>query len=288
MKKSLQQVKKLNFQSSDVKTHPDMLLQSEYQLANNFQRLHEVGFTDVTAYRLANFRKILSKSVYFNQNFNFLPKSVNVIENTFKIAKIPLTSDDHTTYDVEMPLEAVHRLAIRNYMINRTKFTNQELDEISYHYPAFKTRSLQSIDTSVRLLENLYNIPVRQLPKFILNFQPDEIEQLVASETVSGIDVRSLMTMGPTCNLARINEIQAICQSYKLPEYAIAYSPLLFTMSPDTLKERLDTLGKLSRAKEFVQHVAIGRVILAMRRLNSHLLSQKMAFDSVFNDNFVE
>lgn len=278
----------MNYLTGDIRTHPRILLQSEYQLVNNFQRLQEVGFANVTAYRLAYCRKIMAKSVEFNQSFNFLPKNINVIENVFNVANVPINSDNPIAYDNEMQLEGVHRLALRGYFLNQIKYTDLEIDEIWYHFPSLKTRSLQSIVAVVRLLESAYNSPVKKMPKYVLNMQPEEIQELLNSETASGIDIRDIITIAPKCNLARINEIQIICWSFKVPDYAIAFSPKLFLMAPDTLKERLSILSKLRRANEFLRHVAVGRLILKMGRINSHISSKNMNFNAVFNDTFVE
>lgn len=287
LKKSLQRLKKLNFENGDIRTHPRILIQSEYQLLNNFQRLREVGFQQITAYRLTNCQNFMAKSVHFNQSFNFLPKEINVIENTFNVANVPITlSDIEKTYENEMQLEAIHRLALKLYFLNRMKFTHQEIDNLWYIYPVLKSRSLQNIHELVQLLEKVYNTPVNQLPRHILKKQPEEIENLLNLETVSGVNVQNIMRLSPMCNVRRVNECEAICMSYKIPDYVISYSPKLLLMDSDILKERLTKLSKLSQ--EFMQHVAVGKLVLVMGRIKSYILSQNMDFDAVFNKTFVK
>lgn len=288
MKKSFKTLRKLNFQTSDIKTHPRLLLQSEFQLINNFQRLQEVGFLEVTAYRLANVKKIMSKSMHFNQCFNFLPSNLNVLQSVFAVAKVPIEPFDENAYDREMKLEAIHRIALRQYMLKQIEYTSLDIDEIWHYFPALKMRSLQSIDKSARLLETAYNTRVKHLPKFILNMQPEEIEELLDTATICGTDVKKIMTLAPKCNLTRIKEIQTICWSYKIPDYALAYSPKLFYVNFNTLRERLNLISKLKQANEFFQHVAIGKVILCIDRVKAYVESKKMDFDAIFNDTFVE
>lgn len=286
MKKSIQQLRRLNFQDSDIRTHPNILLQTDFQLLNNFQRLHEIGFTEVTAYRLVYAEKIMSKSQNFNQSFNFLPKNINIIKNTFAIAKVLF--DDEITYSKEMPLEFIHRMALRHYMHMHIQYTTFDIDTIWDRYPKLKKRSLQSIVESVQLLENIYNIPIKQLPKFILTIQPDKIGELIDAGNVSGLDVKTIMTIAPRCNLERLQEIQSICHSYNVPDYAIAFTPDLFTLNVDTLKERLEQIKNMKRGNEFLVHVAIGRLIFAMRRIQKYIKERKKPLNVVLNDAFIE
>lgn len=290
LRKSFRRLKRLNFDTCDIKIHPKVLLQSEFQLLNNYQRLLELGYTDVTVYRLANIKDILSKSVQFNQSFNFLPKNINVLENIFTVAKVPLDPKTiDTSYDREMRLEAIHRQALRSYMLNSIKYSSADIDEIWLNYAGLKnTRSLQSIHQSRQLLEDFYQVPVTELPKFILLMQPEEIEELQTQGNVSGVDVRDLMILQAKCNLARIREIQIVCASYKIPDYAIAFAPKLFFMNIDTLRSRINRICKLEKGKEFLQHVAVGRLLCSMGRLEIYAKANRMRFNSLFNDNFVK
>lgn len=288
MKKSFQALRKLHFPTSDIKIHPNLLLQSDHQLINNFQRLQEVGFAEVTAYRLANIKKIMSKSVYFNQCFNFLPSTVNVLQNIFTVANVPCQQIVENAYDRDMKLEVVHRMALRQYMLNHIEFTPPHIDEMWHYYPVLKTRSLQSLSKSVELLEKSYNKAINKLPKHLLIMQPEDIKELLEVKTIYGVDVREIMTMAPKCNLSRIEEIQIICRSYGIPDYALAYSPKLFFVNFDTLKNRLNRISKLKRANTFYKHAAIGKLILNMDRIKTYVETKKLDFDAVFDDLFVE
>lgn len=288
LKRSFQRLKRLNFSVSDIKMHPTLLTQSDYKLQNNYQRLQEVGFSEVTAYRLANIRKMMTKSVHFNQTFNFLPKNINVLENIHSVAKVPYVANDYLTYEREMQLEAIHRMALRNYMLNHIKYAPPDLDEMYFHYPALKVRSLQSIHQSALLLEETYKTAVNQLPRFVLIMQPEEIQEMLNEETVCGIDIRNIMILGKNCNLMRLREIQLILRAHKIPEYVLTFTPKLFFMNVDTLQDRIRTISKLKRGPEFLQHIAIGKVIWSMERLRIYAKSKKMRFSTIFNDKFVE
>lgn len=288
MRQSFQALQKLNIEKRDIKTHPKLLLQTHFQLLNNFQRLLEVGFKEVTAYRLANAKEIFSQSVHFNQCFNFLPTNQNILNNIFSKAKILTESIDHTAYDRNMKLETVHRMALKKYMIDHIGYSVKDIDALWYKFAQLKNRSLLSIDRSVRLLESIYNKPMKDLPMRSLAMHPEEIEQMLHVDTVCGVDVRNLMILGARCNLARLREIKQICRSYNILDYVLGYSPKLFFMNYDTLQDRLNVISKLERANEFFKHVAIGRVILFMERLRYYCESKSMDFNKVFNDNFIK
>lgn len=292
MKKSFERLKKLNFEMSDIKIHPSILLQDESELLNNFQRLQEVGFKEVTAYRLANVRNIMSNSVEFNESFNFLPKNLNIVQSIFTVANIPVEMVHETKYDRDIALKAVHQLALRRYMIQQLGYKSSDIDAMWSQHSNLKARSLQSIVETARILEKIYGMPVRDLSKYMLTMQPGDIEELLAAETElaleSDIDIRKVMALGPKCNLTRIKEIQKICSPYKIPNYVTRFSPKIFYINFDTLTTRLNQLSKLKRADEFFQHVTIGRVILNLGRIQTQMKFMKMDFDTAFSDTFVE
>lgn len=209
------------------------------------------------------------------------------MENIYTVAKVPFDKID-TYYDREIQLDSLHRRALRNYMLNFMEYASPDMDEIWFNFPSLKARSLQSFVESKQLLEDTYNLPIKQLPKFILTMEPEEIKELLTVDTVSGINVRDLMTLAPRCNLARIRDIQIVCNTYKVPDYALAFSPKLFFLNVETLKQRLDQIMKFEQYDEFLRHVSIGRVILGMGRLKIYAASQRKRFNSIFNEKFVK
>lgn len=286
MRKSFQALQKLQFAKRDIKTHPKLLLQSYFELINNFQRLQEVGFREVTAYRLAHARELLSQSVHFNQSFNFLPHQ-NILQNIFAVAKVSTDPIDQSAYDRDMKLELVHQKALRKYMLDRIGYSDSDIDEL-WQYYSIKSRSLQSIDKTTRLLETAYNTPMINLPKPALTMNPEEIEALLQMGTICGIDVRKIMTISTKCNVDRLQEIQRICSTHNVPDYVLAFSPKLFFLNFETLESRLNVISKLKRSNEFLQHIFMGRLILCMDRLRTYMSSKSLDFDTVFDDRFIE
>lgn len=267
--------------------HPKLLTQTNFQLTNNFQRLQEVGFLEVTAYRLANTQQIMSKSVHFNQCFNFLPPKINVIQNIFDVANIQIPPIDETVYDRDMKLETVHKMALKQYLLIKIG-NSRDVDKMFHNYPAIKSRSLQSLVKVTALLENAYNKQINELPKYSLLMQPEEIQELLEVGTFCGTDVRRIMFGTKKCNMSRIKEIQSICRSYKIPDYVMGFYAGLFHMNFDTLRDRLNTIAKLKRSNEFFHHIDIGRVILALERIRIHFKSMGLDFDAIFDDTFLE
>lgn len=280
-------MKRLNFSTGDIKTHPHILLQSDFQLLNNYQRLQEVGFNDVSLFRLANFKNIFSRSIHFNQSFNFLSQGINVYENIFKVANVSVDTKN-INYSRDMKLKSIHQMALRNYLTNCIEYSLREIDKIWLIYPSIHTRSLRSIHESAQLLEEMYGTAVKQLPKFILTMQPEEIKELRDAETVNGIDVRKIMTLQAKCNLTRIKELQSVFEDYKIPDCVIINYPKLFTMNVDTLKERLNIVCKMKRGREFLQHAAVGSLIYRIGSIEIFAKSKGKSFDSIFNDHFIE
>lgn len=288
LRKSFQALRKLGFLECDIRMHPKLLRQSHYELINNFHRLREIGFLEVTAYRLANTREIMSQSVHHNECFNFLPKNRNILQDIFLIALVPTEPIDQTAYNRDMKLETVHRIALQKYMRDHVGYSVEDIDALWQRYAILKNRSLQSIDKTARLLELIYNEPMKNLPKLSFTMNPEEIEELIHMDTVCGIDVRKIMILAPRCNAERLREVQRVCQSYNVPDYVLAHSPKLFLLNCDTLDRRLNVISKLKRPAEILKHVGIGRVILCMDRLRSYLKSKRLSFNAVFDDNFIE
>lgn len=287
MRKSFQALQRLHFEKRDIKIHPKLLLQSYYELINNYQRLQEVGFREVTAYRLAHAKELMSESVHFNQSFNFLPYR-NILQHIFSAAKVPTEPINELAYDRDMKLELVHQKALRKYLREHIGYSDVDIDDLWWHYAALKSRSLQSIDKTTKMLESAYNTPMINIPKRALTMNAEEIEELLRLDTICGINVRKVMTIGAKCNVERLKEIQRICRTYNVADYVLAFSPKLFFTNYDTLENRLNVISKLNRSHEFLKHVGIGRLILCMDRLRMYMDSEGLSFDSIFNDRFVK
>lgn len=288
MRNSFRMLQKLKFVNNDVKIHPKLLLQTEFEMLNNFQLLLEVGFSEITAYRLANTKEIMSQSVNFNRCFNFLPANPNILANIFSTAMVPIESIDETVYNLNMKLGSVHRMALEKYMCDRIGYSAKDIDEIWFNYSPIRNRSLQSIDKTTRLLEKIYKLPMKSLPKSSLTMYPEQIEELLLIDKFCGLDVRKIMMLSPRCNAERLQEVRRICKSYNVPDYALAFSPKIFFLNYDTLQSRLDVISKFKRANTLLRHIAIGRVILSMDRIKNHLKSQHSDVSNEFDETFVE
>ncbi|XP_031626042.1 uncharacterized protein LOC116342527 isoform X2 [Contarinia nasturtii] len=286
MKKTLKQLKRLKFHINDIGMHPKVLLQTEYELLNNFQRLKEVGFTEVTTYRLAYIKRIMLKSVRFNQCFNFLPKNIDIIKNIFASANVPLVND--IGYADQMSLEAVHRVALRNYMMNQIKYTDAEIDKVWTNWASLKKRSLQSIAQTVELLEKTYQVPMKQLPNHMLLLQPEDIQEMVHTDRLNGYDVKYMMRNVKRCNLEHLKKIQTTCYSYNISDGALKFTPKLFQMNVDVLIERAEQIAKMKRGTEFLEHVGIGRLIVGMGRLQQYAISKDILFENILTDDFID
>lgn len=230
----------------------------------------------------------MQASVHFNECYNFLPKTGNIIENAFQVANIPMRTEDETQYSNKMKLETVHRMAIRNYLIHHINCSSKEVDTMWYYYPSQRTLSLQNISCTVQILEDMFNTSIDRLPRHLLVHHAEDLVELRNEGSICGIDIRELMLLLPRCNVTRLKELRNVCYLYNLSDYAIAFSPRLFQMNVDTLSERLKNIAKLSRSQEFFRHAAIGRLITSMGQLTNYLESEQMHFWDTFNDTFVE
>lgn len=287
LKKSIKTLKELEFHSSDIKTHTKILLQSPDQLRNNFQRLNEVGFSLVTAHRLSNCKQIMSNSVHFNQCFHFLPKDIDIIQNIFAVAKVPIEVE-RFMYKPFNELNTVHRIALNFYMQKRAFFTNDEIVHILKKFPSIKSRSIKSIEQTVQLLENAFDIPVRKIPRFLLQKQPEEIKQILDLEHVCDIDIRTIIRLQRRCSVKQIQANKIVLDRYNVPYYSVKKNKYIFCLHPDTLNARLKTISNVTRSSEFMQHIGIAKLVCRMGQLEKYAASNNLDFGTMFNERFIE
>lgn len=287
LKKSIKTLKELEFHSSDIKTHTKILLQSSDQLRNNFQRLNEVGFNLVTAHRLTNCKQIMSNSVHFNQCFHFLPKDIDIVQNIFTVANVPIEVDQFM-YKPTNELNTVHRIAFNLYMQKRALLTDAEIVEILRKFPSIKSRSIRSIEQTVQLLENAFDAPVRAIPRFLLQKQPNEIKQMLDLKYVCDIDIRTIIRLQKSCSVEQIQANKIVLDRYNVPYYSVKRYKEVFCMHPETLSARLETLSNVSRSSEFMQHVGVAKLLCCMGQLEKYANSNDLEFSTMFNERFIE
>lgn len=254
-----------------------------------FCSLKEIGYSTVTAHRLINFKTIMDNSVYFNESINFLPKNINIIKNIFIEANVSIDIDDSMVgYKPTFKQATVYDIALKYYLKKRLHLEPNDDGEFAKLYPSLQSRSISSIEKTAKMLEQAYNMPAHKLPKHFFREQPHTIQNLLGMGSIYGIDICSIISMTAFKGLDRLIEVAKIAERYEIPAYTMAFSKQLFYMQPNLLEEHLATLLKFPRGKEFLQHIAIGKLLLRMSRIRQRIESMNLDYTQTFNERLIE
>lgn len=288
MRTSIKALKQLKYRSVDIQTHPKLLMQNDDILVNHYHRLLEIGFSNITAHRLVIYKDIMESSVYFNERINFLPKNIDILRNIFNVANVSIIELDETlTYEPTNSLASIYDIAMKYYLKKRWNIRPESINQLEKNYGSLQSRAISNIEETAQLLEQTFKTQAHLLSQHFISDRPHVIRQLLQLRTVCGIDIRSILRQRGTRNYERVKRVAAIAQTHNIPNYAMAFSKSLFVMQPEVIEEHLTSILKFPRSREFLQHIAIGKLISRMSQIQRKIDSMGLDYEKIFNERFI-
>lgn len=247
---SLNLLKSLKLERAEIRQFPDLLLCNASRLDNHYMRLRECGYHHITAHRLKNHDKIMSQSVHFNKSYNFLPPLTNVFESIALSARINLDEAEPFAYNERLPMREVHLAAAKIFLMQRLKISYSEVTRMFYRLPALKDRSIKSIGQNIDLFEHELKLPIDQIIQTnLLNAWSLTTEKVVKMRKLGGVDLQTFILAEPqvlTVEFDNIRDIDEIIAKYRISPNAVVYCKKIFRMHPETLRENLELIQRLS------------------------------------------
>lgn len=288
---TIDELMKKNFNPFEVSAYPHILLKPSFIINDHCHILAEVGFNDLTAYRLHHCKQIMNNSVRFNVSFYSTPKHKNILQNIFEVADLPncwaFIQKFGINYKSTDSLYKIHKIATKIYLQHYLKLSDEEIARYMSSN-IMKLRSIQGIRENAKLIEGSFEKPFsNNLYRYQFDMYPEQIRKLLNLEQVCGIDVRDLMTSAFVSSERYIRTMEIIKQ-YKIPNYVLRFCRRVFHLHPDTLATNLEIISQRVSDQNIFQHIGIGFLVVNINQLRSFMEKEEVDFDAAFNEDFIE
>lgn len=276
VKESVAYLKQMNFSNKDILSRPTTILLHRKTLSNRRKVLEECCFREVKIRFLQQFVKLMNHRINIFKTNGHIDSNANVQENLVKLLNIDvgLTSE----IGDEISFNALREIIIHHFLKVKLGVTDQDLRSMpKTHQNRLKHRSLNSIVKVVDLLQNKLKISPERIMKnlFLLYSCPDNINEiLIEVPKIADVPIEKILSMRPKIALSNAEAIKSIIKhvkSFGIPEDRLLKSLELFTLSSNTVYERLQELTRIEEFSVLRSHTRILRLIHYQRKAKIRL-----------------
>lgn len=257
-------------------------------LKYRYRVLKECGFNNVTPKCLISYLPLVRQKLLVDlKTSGDIPSHINV-ENrlasymtqwpTSLTTLISGNVDDFTLYDLRLKI-------IQRYLELVLDLTRDEFYRGLQTYPTIKHRPLGVLNETLQILQSIVMMPCHKIKSnlYLVHVDPENLKDIIYKfRSIGGIDIKEILRMHPklaTKNYAVLVEIRKILQEYKIDNEAQKRCFDIYTLSPSTVRERLESAKDIPEFKTFENHPRYLKMIhynnTALKRLHKLYDSNK-------------
>lgn len=291
---SIEMLKSMKLSPTEIASYPQMLLRNDFVLNDNRRLLAEVGLKNITAYRLNNFQQILNASVKFNQQFNFLPKDIDIFQHIFDVAKVDIKIGNNVRYKKTDSLLKIHTIALVHYLQQRLNLSNDKIVETVNRNIFCNGRSIRGIEESIIIVERTAKEPItaETIRTYCFTLFPEQIGKIFKLKTIHGVDVQELLIFRHKYfshfPIDRFLKSAEVLQKYNVPEHVVRKDKVLLFRNPVDLADDLELIYSIVSDRKYFEHIYFGTLLIHIRRLKMSMEQQKIDFYKTVDERFIE
>lgn len=243
--------------------------------------LKECGIENISSASLTTYLTILKqKNIGELKKLGYLPSHINV-ENKLASFMTQWPTSLTTLIDADVNSTSLYTLRlkiIQRYLELVLDLTNEEFYRGVQTYPTIKHRPLEYINETLKILQLQIMIPNHKIKSnlYLVHVDPENLRNIVHNfRCIGGIDIKEVIRMHPklaTRNCNTMFETRKILEEYGISNEAQRRCFSIYTLAPDTVRERLEQAAKIPEFSAFVKHPRFLKMIhyntTAMKRLN--------------------
>lgn len=246
-----------------------------------YKVLKECGVENISPALLASYLTILKQNTIGElKKSGYLPLHLNV-EN--KLASFmtqwptSLTTliyedvNDSTLYTLRLKI-------IQRYLELVLDLSSDEFYRGIETYPTIKHRPLEYINETLTILQSQIMIPNHKIKSnlYLIHVDPENLKNIIYNfRSVGGIDIKEVIRMNPklaTRNYHTLLETRKVLKEYGISTEAERRCFSIYTLCPDTIRERLEKAKSIPEFNTFFNHPRFLKMIhynkTAIKRLN--------------------
>ncbi|CAH2263047.1 jg10837 [Pararge aegeria aegeria] len=228
-----------------------------------FQVLQECGVDNITASHLLSHLTIMKhKTIGELKDSKIIPTTVNV-ENRLAsyMTQWPTSLTTLVYGDVnKMTLYALRLKILQRYLELVLDVSQNEFERGLQTYPTIKHRPLQAINKTLNILKGQILMKNEKIKSnfYLVHIDPENLENILYNlRSIGGIDIKEVIQRFPKLaikNCTTMLEIKKLLEEYGIGNEAQKRCFEIYTLSPSTIKERLEKTKSIPEFNAFYNH----------------------------------
>lgn len=275
-------VKELGYPKKVLVELPLLFSSLPITLKYRHQVLTECGFENITTKHLTSYLTLVKqKTVAELKKSKVIPAVLN-IENrlasymtqwpTSLTTLIVGDAEEKTLYQLRLKI-------IQRYLELVLDLTEEEFYRGVQTYATIKHRPLAVINESLTLLQSSLRIPKEKIKNnlYLIHTDPENLKHIIFEfRAIAGIDIKEIVKLHPKIamkNFKTLFEMRRVLQNYNISDEAQAKCFPIYTLSPETVSERLEKAKEIPEFEVLFNHPRFLKMIYynktAIKRLQS-------------------
>lgn len=242
--------------------------------------LQECGLSNILIQHLTSYLQIIKqRKVKDLKSTGIIPMNLN-IENRLAsyMTQWPTSLTTLVYGDVsEFTLYTLRIKIIQRYLELMLDLSPEEFARGLQTYPTIKHRPLQTINNTLNLLKNEILMPHDKLKSnlYLVHADPDNLKNIVYNfKSIGGVNIKDIIRMHPKLamvNCSTMMETKRVLKEFGVSKEAQTKCFDIYTLSPITIKERLQVAKSIPEFNSFFNHPRFLKMIhfknTALKRL---------------------
>ncbi|XP_069687650.1 transcription termination factor 5, mitochondrial isoform X2 [Periplaneta americana] len=271
---------RLGVTREDIAQHPEVLMVIPVTIENRSMLLQEGGFSTITAQIILSYITVVHKPIRLLKLHRYIPSDVNIIENFLSHLKQrpppfePLSPEEESE---ETAFLDVQLAVLRHYLCWRLELTPKEVAELMKTYSRLKHRSFRLIERALKILEEKVGFSKDKIRRnaYLIHSNPDNtLDTLKRVKSLGGIDIRTLFHKFPKLVMSSTDSLIKIAghlKQFDIPDEAIQKCPQLFTLSSETVLNRVTALQLVPEFIGLAKNPRVLKLVYHQRKASSRL-----------------
>ncbi|XP_063632924.1 transcription termination factor 5, mitochondrial-like [Cydia splendana] len=262
----------------------DPLLFSILPITMKFRHkvLDECGFENITPKHILTYLQLIKqKTIGQLKKSGELPTMLNV-ENRLAsyMTQWPTSLTTLIYIDInETTMYSLRLKILQRYLELMLDLTEDEFQRGLKTYPTIKHRPLEIINETLNILQSVVKIPDKKIKGnlYLVHVDPENLKKIIYKfRSIGGIDIKEILRLHPKLATKKYEvmvETRNILQEYGITDEAQRRCFDIYTLSPDTVRTRLEEAKSIPEFHTFLNHPRFLKMIhyknTAMHRLRS-------------------
>lgn len=270
----------LGFQRNVLLNEPSLCSILPITLKYRYNVLQECGVSNISTQHLVSYLTLVKQKTIGNlKQSGIIPHTLN-IEN--KLASYMSQWPSSLTTLVygnvnDFTLHSLRIKIIQRYLELMLDLSPDEFKRGLHTYPTIRHRPLQSINETLTILKSEILMPIPKIKSnlYLVHADPENLKNILYNfRSIGGIDMKEIIRMHPKLALKKYQkllEIRKIFEEYGVSKEAQIKCFQIYTLSPATIKERLEKAKSIPEFNAFYGHPRFLKMIhynkTALKRL---------------------